>query len=418
MPNKIRVLIVDDLSETRENVKKLLQFEPDIEAVAQAGRGEEAIEMAKQHKPDIILMDINMPGLDGISASQTITRLLPAVQIIIMSVQSEADYLRRAMLAGARDFLMKPFTGDELITAIRRVHESRPAVAVASVPSRPMLPTAADGRKAPRSEGHTIAVYSPKGGSGCTIVASNLAVALASDGHNTVLIDGSVQFGDISVMLNMKPLTSIVDVIDRIEEMDYDLVSSVVLSHKSGLKVLLAPPRPEMAELVTPAHMEKLLRGLRHIFDFIVVDTSSSLNDLTLSILDAADRVLLVTQQNLPSLTNASRFFDLTDELDYSDQKVQLVVNRASSKLRISVKDIANTLKKPVIMAIPADDLVVNHAINQGQPLVTGQHEKRPIAEALNSLSSRMIEQFQTAGQDEQDESKTGSRLSRLFGGR
>jgi pilus assembly protein CpaE len=110
MTDKIRVLIVDDLRETRENVRKLLQFEPDLDVVDQAENGEEAVDKAQKYRPDIILMDINMPGVDGIGASQTITKAVPESQIIIMSVQSEADYLRRAMLAGARDFLMKPFS--------------------------------------------------------------------------------------------------------------------------------------------------------------------------------------------------------------------------------------------------------------------------------------------------------------------
>src|SRR5690606_15844990 len=132
MSEKIHVLIVDDLPETRENVRKLLQFESDVEVVAQAGDGEEAVQLAREYKPDIILMDINMPGLDGIAASQAISRSVPSAQIIIMSVQSEADYLRRAMLAGARDFLMKPFSGDELVMAVRRVHQMRPALPAAA----------------------------------------------------------------------------------------------------------------------------------------------------------------------------------------------------------------------------------------------------------------------------------------------
>ena len=127
MSENIRVLIVDDLPETRENVRKLLQFEQDIEVINQAGTGEEAIEMAQADQPDIILMDINMPGIDGIGASQRISELVPRAQIIIMSVQSDSDYLRRAMMAGARDFLTKPFGGDELVAAIRRVYEKRPA---------------------------------------------------------------------------------------------------------------------------------------------------------------------------------------------------------------------------------------------------------------------------------------------------
>ena len=133
MADKIRVLIVDDIPETRENVRKLLQFEPDMEVIGQAGNGEQAIEMAKEFRPDIILMDINMPGVDGISASKAISQAVPSAQTIIMSVQSESDYIRKAMLAGARDFLMKPFSGDEISVAIRRVHETRPKVTVAAL---------------------------------------------------------------------------------------------------------------------------------------------------------------------------------------------------------------------------------------------------------------------------------------------
>ena len=97
----IRVLIVDDIPETRESLKKMLYFEPDMDVVGTAESGEEGIEMAKQFKPHVVLMDINMPGLDGITASEAITREVPFAQIVMMSVQSEADYLRRSMLAGA-----------------------------------------------------------------------------------------------------------------------------------------------------------------------------------------------------------------------------------------------------------------------------------------------------------------------------
>ncbi|WP_420630221.1 ATP-binding protein [Candidatus Leptofilum sp.] len=139
MSGNIRVIIVDDLPETRENVRKLLQFESDIEVIGQAGTGEEAVQMAKEHQPDIILMDINMPGIDGIGASQQITESVPTVQIIIMSVQSDPNYLRRAMMAGARDFLTKPFGGDEVVAAIRRVHDKRPFITAKSTSKIPKL---------------------------------------------------------------------------------------------------------------------------------------------------------------------------------------------------------------------------------------------------------------------------------------
>ncbi|MCK4693937.1 MAG: response regulator transcription factor, partial [Anaerolineales bacterium] len=115
----IRVLIVDDIAETRENIRKLLQFEPDIEVVGAARTGQEAIELARETKPDVVLMDINMPDMDGIEATETLKRDVRFAQIVILSIQSEADYLRRAMRAGASDFIAKPPSGDELIGTIR-----------------------------------------------------------------------------------------------------------------------------------------------------------------------------------------------------------------------------------------------------------------------------------------------------------
>jgi pilus assembly protein CpaE len=415
MSEKITVLIVDDLPETRENVRKLLQFEPVLEVIGQAATGEQAIEMAQESKPDIILMDINMPGIDGIGASQTISELVPHSQIIIMSVQSDADYLRRAMLAGARDFLTKPFGGDELITAIRRVHEKRPTI-----------PTTRSGRSAAPVDGQTgeeplpdegqiITVFSPKGGSGCTTISINLAVSLADQGYRTVLVDGSLQFGDVAVMLNLKSVTTLVDVVERINEMDADFISSVVQVHKSGLHVLLAPPRPEMADVITDEHMKTVLELLREIYDFVVVDTSSALNDIALTILDTSDRILLVTQQNLPSLKNISRFFDLSNSLEYSPQKVWMVVNRATNKQGISVKDIENTLKRPVMVTIPSNDLVCNAASNEGVPVVSGPGKKQPVGLALLKLAERIGQESKKKADDSAVQQGTKGLFGWLF---
>src|SRR5512143_2919099 len=117
---KIRVVIVDDIAETRENIRKLLQFEPDVEVVGVARTGREAIDISKDVKPDVMLMDINMPDMDGITATEIIRKNNPFTQIVILSIQNDPNYMRRAMLAGARDFLTKPPTIDELTSAIRR----------------------------------------------------------------------------------------------------------------------------------------------------------------------------------------------------------------------------------------------------------------------------------------------------------
>ena len=397
MAGNIRVLIVDDLPETRENVRKLLQFESDIEVIGQAGTGEEAVQMAKEHQPDIILMDINMPGIDGIGASQQISESVPSVQIIIMSVQSDPNYLRRAMMAGARDFLTKPFGGDELVAAIRRVHDKRPTVTPTPARQpRQIANSASSDEPMSLPEGNIIAVYSPKGGAGCTTVAINLAVALARRGRRTILVDGSLQFGDVSVMLNMKAVTSIADLSDRGNELDQDLISSISQVHRSNLNVLLAPPRPEMADVVTEENIKQLLAALKESFDFIIVDTTSYLSEKTLAILDVADRIVLLAQQNLSSLKNVSRFFDLAESLEYEMQKVWLVVNRAKNKQGkgISVHDVGKALKRPIYGTVPDDEITVSDASNRGVPLVMGEHQKKAISLAVIKIADQIAKEL------------------------
>jgi len=419
MSDNITVLIVDDLPETRENVRKLLQFEQDMEVIGQAGTGEEAIEMAQTHKPNIILMDINMPGVDGIGASQKISELVPQSQIIIMSVQSDSNYLRRAMLAGARDFLTKPFGGDELVAAVRRVHDKRPTVTAAPVVMQRVVSGGQPGAMAALPQGNIVVTFSPKGGSGCSTIAVNVAVALAKSGHRTILVDGSMQFGDVAVMLNMKEMTSLVDLTARANELDTELIGSVVQLHRSELNVLLAPPRPEMAEVVTEEHIKNLLEALRAMYDFIIVDTSSTLNNVALSLLDTADKIILVTQQTLPSLKNVSRFLNLTESLDYEPQKIWLVVNNASDKQGISVKNISSTLKRPVVMTIPEDEALVRAAANQGVPLVTGSTQKRAVSVALSNLANHIVQELaeeSNALEREAVDSKSSGLLGRLLG--
>jgi pilus assembly protein CpaE len=328
-----------------------------------------------------------MPGVDGIGASQQITEIAPTVQIIIMSVQSDPNYLRRAMMAGARDFLTKPFGGDELTAAIRRVHEKRPARSVAPV-SYTDHGGSNNTKRSRKKEGTIITIYSPKGGTGCSSIAINVAVTLAKRGHRTVLVDGSLQFGDISVMLNMKTMTSLADLSgERGGELDAELISSIVQVHRTDLNVLLAPPRPEMADMITEESLTLLLQSLRQQYEFVIVDTASHLSEKTLALLDVADRILLVTQQSLPALKNVSRFFDLTESLDYSMDKVWMIVNQASNKHRIKVKDIADTLKRPVFMAIPEDGDTIWSAVDEGVPIVVGQNQKQPVSKAMIKLA-------------------------------
>jgi len=424
--DKIRVLIVDDIPETRENVRKLLAFESDIEVVGVAGTGHDAIQAAREFQPDVVLMDINMPGLDGISAVEAITQEVPTVQVIMMSVQSETDYVRRSMLAGARDFLTKPFTSEELVSTIRRVNRMGQQRAAAMPQAQMMQVVGPSGKRmavpmaplAPVPEGSVIVVFGPKGGVGTSVVAVNLAIALQKPDVKVALIDASLQFGNVDVLLNLHAQRSIADISQTINDLDADLISTVITPHPSGVKVLLAPTRPELADLVQPDHVQRILEAMRPLYDYIIVDTATALNDLTLTALDVADRVLLLTVAEVPAIKNTRTFFQVTEALGYSANKVLLVINQADPRNPITPKMIEDNLKHKVAQTIPLDAETVANAIRRGLPFVTEQRNK-PISTAINQLADKLVAELrpvvETAAQEAAADDAGRKRGTRFF---
>jgi pilus assembly protein CpaE len=390
---KIQVLIVDDIPETRENLRKLLYFEGDIEVVGAAISGEEGIQMAKELQPDIVLMDINMPGIDGITASEAISQEVPTAQVIMMSVQGEADYLRRSMLAGAREFLIKPFSSDELVSSIRRVYELGAAQrARYQAPAAPVATAVQRQPLSPEEMGKVIAVFSPKGGTGCSTIATNLAVALQMEMEAKVaLVDGSLQFGDVAVLLNLKPVRTIVDLVPHMGELDGDLVDSVLVPHSSGVKTLLAPPRPEMADLVVPDHMKRILEEMKGLFDFIVVDTWTSLHDLVLAVMDVSDRIVLITTLDIPSIKNTKHFFEVTEALGYPPEKVFLVINKFDRRSSLQAEHIEAHIKHPVAATLALDERVATLAANQGAPFVVSAANS-PLTQGMVNLVRQLLD--------------------------
>jgi pilus assembly protein CpaE len=387
MSDQIRVLIVDDIPETRDHLTKLLGFEKDIEVVGAAASGAEALQMAATILPDVVLMDINMPDMDGITATELLSAQVPTTAIVMMSVQGEADYLRRSMLAGAREFLVKPFSSDELTASIRQVHAREHEKRV-----RYGAPAAVEARaSAAREPGRIVAVFSPKGGVGRTTIAVNVAVAAASEpGSRVVLVDGSFQFGDVGVLLNLNPKNkSIADLVPELEAGgEPESLDTFLMTHSSGLKVLLAPPSPELAETVTPAAAKRVLEVLRGRYDIVVVDCASSFSDATLAILDIADTILTVLTLEITSIKNLRLFLEVADQLGYPTDKVQLVLNRADSALGIRVADVEHSIGRKVDHTVVSDGRSVVYALNRGVPFFLSNREAQVSQDILRLARS------------------------------
>jgi pilus assembly protein CpaE len=310
------------------------------------------------------------------------------------------------MLAGAREFLVKPFSSDELTASIRQVNarERHKQQRLAAVP-------VATASATPEGElGQVVAVYSPKGGVGRTTVAVNMAVAAATDlGRKVVLVDGSFQFGDVGVLLNLNPRNkSIADLASELEAGEPESLDTFMISHSAGIRVLLAPPSPEMAELISPLAIKKVLEKLRAEHDLVIVDCASAFNETTIAILDAADVILTMLSLEITSIKNMRLFLEVAEQLGYEGGKVRLVLNRADSTLGIRVADVEHSIGRKVDHTIVSDGRSVVYALNRGVPFFLSNKEAQVSQDILRLASSLVGEREEVPVPDERR--KTSSR--------
>jgi pilus assembly protein CpaE len=224
--------------------------------------------------------------------------------------------------------------------------------------------------------GELLVLYGGKGGVGKSVLATNLACALAKEtGAKVALVDLDLQFGDIGVLLNLPMTQSISDIVESIDSADADFISAVMSEGPAGISVLPAATSPELADLVTPEHVQKILGELRRMFDFVVIDTSSHLGDITLAALDLASQLILVTALSIPSVKNAKLALRLFETLSIPSSSITLVLNRCEAHTEFNKESIESHLKFPIAVQLPHDPRTVVNSINRGLPFVVSNPE-------------------------------------------
>lgn len=429
----INILLVDDIAETRNSIKKLLAFEQDFKVVGDAGNGRDGVQQAKDLRPDIIIMDINMPDMDGLEAADLITKAVPTAGIIMMSVQDDPDYMQKAMLAGARFFLAKPVTMDQLYSTIRKVYEQYDGMRLQfkNMQARELEALShASEKKSSEGEraGHIIAVYSPQGGTGTTMLATSLASGLMKENIKTLLVDCDLLFGDVAFSLNLKSPTTLVDLVDHEGDLDIEYFDSIVSTHNSGMKVLIGPNRPAFGMDVRDSNPEAVASVIKQVaghYDFIVLDLGKSIDVVTASLLEIASKIVVVVVPTITCIKNVKLVLDLFDETGFEPSRTILTINKAvdnpKSKVVIAPDRIQSVLKRPVEGLIPrVEETLILNAIQSGVPVVASDRDttKAPIKQ-LMALSDHIYKQLMGADEffDDDDEPQEKRSWS-IFGNR
>ncbi len=351
------ILVVDD----DPNVQRLLTYTLKQEGyeILVASDGAEGFRLWGAETPALILLDVMLPKLDGYQVAAKIrAEEGPGshVPIVMLTAEREVDQRVRGLRAGADDYLIKPFHPAELLARIKSLLARFAPKDV--LVGRPPL-------------GRVIAFYGAKGGVGTTTIAINAAIALHRElGRRVVLVDANFQFGDHRVFLDLGlDRKSIVDIVTA-PTIDAELVRQVLVKHDSGVDLLLAPPAPESAELVTEGHVATILEHLRSMYDYVVLDIDKRLDEVNLTILDAADAFFVVMTADLSCLKNVRLVLEAAGHLGIESDRVRLVLNRSNAFTGINVKNAEGALKRTIDFQVMNEYRAAISALNSGSPFM------------------------------------------------
>ena len=364
---QIRLLVVEDVPQVASHIRALLQAQSQIKILDVITAGDRAVAAVGEFKPDVVIVDALLQGrVSGEQVARGIRDSEPQVGIVMLTVPQNP--VNPDPARGVDSVLKMPFTGFDLTTIVRRTYEERTV-------------------QATRAGSMVLALFSPKGGVGRTTIAYNLAVALGAS-HKVCLVDGSLQFSDLRGLLRVPASApSIVNLpTDRIRESD---VAEVAWHDASGIDILLAPPRVEMAEMVTVRDIEKALSMLRQLYEFVVIDTRAALSDDVLVFLDASDLILQVLTYDSIAIRNLALAAEAFEAIGYPATKLASVLNRSDSAGGFSKADVEAALGRPIDYEIVSDGKLVVAANNEGVPFVTGSPDA-PISQGIRRIADSL----------------------------
>jgi pilus assembly protein CpaE len=347
-----------------------------LSVVGEADYGIEAVTVAKEHAPDVFLISMEEPVARAIQTVEMLGVAVPRAAIIVYSSLADAASVRRAMVAGARDYLIKPLKPEDVIRAVYGILEQEERRRLQS-----------EGELAePVARGTVVTIFGAKGGIGKTTIATNLSAALVNATQaNVVLVDMDTRFGDVAIMMDIAVEHSIADLGRRIDELDRESIKENLARHHTGVSILPAPLHPTEWRNLTPQHIEKIVDLLAQGHDWVVIDTPGTFNEIIAMTLELADIILLVTSMDIASIKDTALALEMLRAADVSEDKVKLVINHSTSANSLREEDVERVLEYQVTWRIPHDYNVAS-ANQLGIPIVTAKPYAR-VSRAVNDLA-------------------------------
>jgi pilus assembly protein CpaE len=361
----LSAIIISPEEAFRESTREMLEGSDQIEVRAELNNFYSSLDSwifneIRTMEADVIIVDVAPDKEQGILTVDKIIEISKHSHVFVAGDGTDADLILRSMRAGAKEFLSTPLDSKALLTAIERISKAHAAVT-----------------KEKKRFGKLFAFFSAKGGTGSTVISTNFAVNLAEQTKKaTILVDLDMQLGEVSLFLGIKPAFNIADMADNIHRMDEALLKGFIKKHASGLDVLAAPDSLEKVESVGPSQVAQILQFLKNTYEYVVVDTSNTFDDHTVSALDQSSIVFLISNTDLPSLRNAQRCLSIFERMGYKKEKIKLLINRYQKSLEIRSKDIEETLSFPVYWFFPNDWPTIMNSVNSGMPLSTINHSE------------------------------------------
>ena len=274
----------------------------------------------------------------------------------------------------------------DLITSVRTVYEQG-----ALRRSRLLDPSGESPATVRATNGKVICVFSPKGGVGRTTMSVNIAIAIRQlTGRRVALVDCNLPFGDIGIVMNLAATRTIADLLPNIAELTPELVEPILRDHESGVRVLLAPTRPELAELFQPEHIRRIFEVLRRCYDYVIVDTWPSFQEVILALFDCSSEIVLLTTLDMPAVKNIRMFLDVCDGIRYPKEHVTLVLNRADSTGGLRVEEIEESMQHRVAANLVSGGELVTASINRGVPFILSDPDA-PISRDVFAVATMLL---------------------------